>query len=160
MSADDTKGEPAGAVSVYVDGEGQFDWLKHFRVRYGRITHLSALPRGMVGGKASVAFIGRLKDGTYAFLETSLRIALNAMTQWEAAYGIEADGSSAKRPTGLTAERLNAAMLIKLIRDREGHEVTYDIEELNAVMQDTTQAVEIQYGADGKTITFRTTRSE
>lgn len=151
----------AGRVEVLADGTGALASIgQHSRIRRARITHMLALPGGMVGGRASVGIVGRLKDGSYALLETSLRIALLALRQWEAHYGVEADGTAAQAPTGLTAERLNAAMLMQLIRDREGQEVTFEIDALNAVMQDVSQGVEIEYGKDGKTITVRIGRSE
>ena len=152
--------ETGQTVTILVDGEGQFDWIKHFRMREGKITHLAALPGGMVGGRASVLILGKLKDGSYAFLQTSLRIMLSAFAQWQARYGIEADGAGTPPPNAATRERLNAALLLKLVKDREGQEATFDIEELNAVMQNPSQDIEVAYGPDGKTLTIRTKRSD
>ena len=157
MSEDEEAGQ---AVTILVDGEGKFEWTKHFRMREGKITHLAALPGGMVGGRASVMVLGKLKDGSYALLQTSLRVMLSAFAQWQAVYGIEADGKGTPPPNAATRERLNAALLLKLVKDREGQEATFNIDELNAVMQDPSQDIEVAYGPDGKTMTIRTKRSD
>lgn len=152
-------------VQILVDGEGHFEWLKHFRVREGKVTHLAALPQGMKPGpggvsRASVAIFGKLKDGSYAYLQTSLRVVLAAFAQWQGAYGLEADGRSPSRMNDITRERLNAALLLKLIDDREGSEVTYSIDEINATMQNVRRTIEVQYSEDGKHITLRAKGSD
>jgi hypothetical protein len=86
------KGEQAGAVNIHIDGEGKMGFLQHMRVREGRLTDLAALPGGTVGGRASAAIVGKLKDGSYAFIQTSLRLLLDAATAFRARYGVEADG--------------------------------------------------------------------
>ncbi len=147
-------------VTILADGEGQLGWTQHYRMREAKVTHLAALPRGMTSGKASVLIMGKLKDGTYAALQTSLRVMLGALALWEATYGIEADGARHPRLNDATRDRINAAMLLALIRDREGSEVTFSVDDLNALAQDPTRAVEVQYGADQKSITLRAARSE
>jgi hypothetical protein len=147
-------------VTVLADGEGAFTWLQHEKkVREGEVTHLSALPRGMVGGRASVTIVGRMKDGSVALLQTSLRTMLGAQAVWLGHYGPEADGSSPPL-NAATQERLMAALMLKLIKEREGGEVTIDVAQLNAVMQDASQGIEMEYAKDGLSLTIRAQRSE
>lgn len=147
-------------VTISIDGEGTMGFFEHSRVREGKVTNIAALPRGMVGGRASVAIAGRLKDGSYAFLQTSMRIVLQAFAAFQARYGLEADGNSPASLNTRTRERINTAIMITLIREREGAEVTLNVDELNALMQNTKIDVEMQFSPDNKHITLRMTRSD
>ncbi len=149
-----------GEVRVLVDGGDLYAKLEqHSRIRLGRITHLAAVPGATASGRAAAAFVGRLKDGSVAYLHTPLRLLLAAVSQWRTAYGLEADGQSPGNLNAATRERLQAALMVKLIRDREGSEATFNIDEINSVMQDPAQNFEVEYHADGKHLTVRATRS-
>lgn len=147
------------AVHIVVDAEATpLGMGPH--VRPGDITHIAALPRGMESGRASAAIVGKLKNGTVVLLQVSLRLLLDAATAFRARYGVEADGKSPAEHNEAMRDRINAALMLSLIGKREGSEVTIDIGELNALMQDTALAPEIAYSADGRSLTIRTVRSE
>lgn len=147
-------------VGIHIDGTGKFDWLQHFKVRDGAIAHLAAIPGATAAGLAAFLVVGKLKDGSYVRLVSTLRLGLQAFAAFQGRYGLEADGASPSSMNEATRARLNVAMMLKLIRDREGSEVSFNIDDLNAAMQDAAQDLEVEYGADGKTLTIRATRSE
>lgn len=147
-------------VTILPDGENQLTFLQHYRVRDGKATHIAGLPGGMASGRASVAIVGKLKDGTYALIQTSMRMFLQASAAFLGRYGIEADGNSPAGHNEKTNNRIIAMMVYKMIKEREGSELTLDVDELNAMMQNVQLDLEVAYSADGKRVTFRTTTSQ
>lgn len=151
-------------VQFVVDG-----WEEHKKtitnarkgsLRSGDVTKLLALPGATAQGNAALSIVGKCKDGTTVMLGITMRLAMQALTLFRQHFGIEGDGRSPPEHNALTTERLNAAMMIILINEREGSEVTFDIDQINAFMQDTKLSPEVSFSEDGKKITLRTKRSE
>ncbi len=145
-------------VQVYLDGEGRFEWASKLKLREGMLTHIAALPRGLSSGRASLVLFAKLQDGTTAFIQSSLLILLQAAKAFEARYGPEADGVS-KPLNEATKERMQAALLVSVIKQLPGAEVTLNVDDVNAVMQGT-EVAEVVHSEDRKHITFRMARSE
>lgn len=77
-------------LDIKIDAEGDGAWpdLDKATARRGVLTHVSALPAGMVGGRPSVAFRIKLEDGTEVFAETSMRLFQMAAAAFLGRYGI------------------------------------------------------------------------
>lgn len=148
-------------VTVHVDGTGTLKGLRESKkkLRQGLVSDLAGVPQGMSSGRASVAIVGKLRDGSAAFLEMGMQTLLQAAEAFKARYGIEADGASPAQHSELTRERMNAAVMLLLLRSQEGQEVTFNVDEINALMQ-SEHNFELQHHEDGKHITVRACLSE
>ncbi len=54
---------------------------------------VTALPRGIEGGKTSVAFVGEMADGQVVYMQTTLRVFQTAAAGFLGRYGDESDGA-------------------------------------------------------------------
>lgn len=157
--------EAAGAVDIILDGRASEPMARieaDDRTKRGRVAKFVAIPGGMSNGAASVAIVGQLRNGGTVLLRTSMRLLYAAVDAFRARYGIEADGASPAELSAAAREKIQAAIMVKLIRDREGAEVTIDVAELNAIMGAVAgpTGAEIVYAPDGRSLTIRVTRSE
>lgn len=78
-------------VKIVLDADGAFLEMEK-EVAAGKVVNaelsaITALPGGMEGGGASVAFIGEMEDGRKVFMQTSLRIFQTAAAGFTGKYG-------------------------------------------------------------------------
>lgn len=76
-------------MKIELDGDGKFPQLQGKRIRKAEIEAITALPKGMASGNTSVALIIPLKDGSYVFAETSLKLLQMATAAFTGRYGDE-----------------------------------------------------------------------
>lgn len=76
-------------MRVVLNGDMQFPELQGRKVHSAQVGTVTALPGGMKSGRASVAFIIELEDGSVVFAETSLRMLQAATKALTGRYGEE-----------------------------------------------------------------------
>lgn len=74
-------------MKIVLDGDGKFPELQGKKIHRAEISAATGLPGGMASGKASVAFIIPLEDGSVVFAETSLSVFLGAARAFRGRYG-------------------------------------------------------------------------
>jgi hypothetical protein len=73
-------------LSIIQNAEGNFPEAGLPTTQVGQLTKLGALPKGMASGRASVAVLITLDDGTHVFAETSLRLLRTAVNTFDSLY--------------------------------------------------------------------------
>jgi hypothetical protein len=76
-------------LKIELNSEGKLTHLKNKPIHVAEIEMITALPQGMQSGRTSVAIIIPLKDGSYVYAETSLRLFQLATAAFTGKYGDE-----------------------------------------------------------------------
>lgn len=74
-------------MRIIMKGDGAFQELQGKHVRMAAIEAATVLAGGMQSGKASVAFLIPLNDGSFVIAETSLALLVAAVRAFDARYG-------------------------------------------------------------------------
>jgi len=78
-------------LRIVLEGRGAFPELQGKKVHRAQIESVTSLAGGMQSGKASVAVLIPLEDGSYVFAETSLSLFCAAARAFIARHGDPAD---------------------------------------------------------------------
>lgn len=74
-------------LQIDLDGDNAWPDLQGKEYKSGMMTHIAALPSGMVSGKPSIAIRGKLDNGEEVILQTSWNLLYSAARAIEARYG-------------------------------------------------------------------------
>lgn len=136
-------------LRILLEADGKLPELAHARIRGAVIGTISTLTGGLTSGKASVAVIGKLPDGSYALLETSVRLFLNAAAAIRARHGDDGDGRIAGPAEDEQHRELVIRALLVQVARAPGGRLELDPKALAGV---TADGLVLEYTPDGRLI--------